>query len=179
VRTAKDGALALRAALRVGGGTISELVDRGSLLDERLGAPGAPQHAADGPRAAGHEAEYELLLEMILEGSLLHYGGARVVDTDDQDLALLLGDQLYALGLCRLAELGDLDAVSELADLISLLAQSQAASDDELAEAVWQASAVALGWGQSEGHKHAKALARAGDPGAAVALRRAARQFGS
>jgi hypothetical protein len=179
MRTAKDGALALRAALRVGGGTISELVDRGPLPDERLGAPGAPQRAAEGPRAAGHEAEYELLLEMILEGSLLHYGGARVVDADDPDLALLLGDQLYALGLSRLAELGDLDAVCELADLISLLAQARAASDIALAEAVWQASAVAVGWGSSERHERAKALARAGHPDAPAALLEAAQEPGS
>jgi hypothetical protein len=179
MRTAKDGALALRAALRIGGGTISELVDRGPLPDERLGAPGAPQRAAEGPRAVGQEAEYELLLEMILEGSLLHYGGARVVDTEDPDLALLLGDQLYALGLCRLAELGDLEAVSELADLISLLAQSQAASDDQLADAVWHACAVAVGWGSSERHERAKALARAGASDAAAALRQAADGLGS
>jgi hypothetical protein len=175
MRAAKDGALALRAALRVGGGTISELVDRSPLPERLLGAPGPPQHAAEGPRAAGHEAEYELLLEMILEGSLLHYGGARVVDSEDQDLSLLLGDQLYALGLCRLAELGDLAAVSELADLISLLAQAEAASDAELADAVWQACAAAVGWGQTQGHERAKALARAGDPRAAAALMEAAR----
>jgi hypothetical protein len=179
MRTAKDGALALRAALRVGGGTISELVDDAALADEELGAPGPPQRAALGPRTAGHEAEYELLLEMILEGSLLHYGGARVVATDDRDLSLLLGDQLYALGLGRLAELGDLDAVSELADLISLLAQSQAASDGELAEAIWEASAAAIGWGPSERHERAKALARAGDADAAVALLEVAGEPGS
>jgi hypothetical protein len=179
MRTAKDGALALRAALRVGGGTISELVDHGPIHDELLGTPGPPQRAAEGPRAAGHEAEYELLLEMILEGSLLHYGGARVVDSEDQDLSLLLGDELYALGLCRLAELGDLAAVSELADLISLVAQAEAASDDELAAAVWQACAVAVGWGQSQGHERAKALVRAGDPAAAAALLEAARELAS
>ena len=97
--------------------------------------PGPPQLAAEGPRAAGHEREYELLLEMIHEGSLLHYGDSRVLRDDDPDLSLLLGDQLYALGLARLAEIGDLDAVAELADLISLLAQAQAAVEDELASA--------------------------------------------
>jgi len=50
---------------------------------------------------------------MILEGSLLHYGAPRVVRCEDPDLALLLGDQLYALGLSRLAQLDDLDAVAE------------------------------------------------------------------
>ena len=179
MRTAKDGALALRAALRVGGGTISGLVDHGPLANRELGAPGPPQRAAEGPRAAGHEAEYELLLEMILEGSLLHYGGPRVVATDDPDLSLLLGDQLYALGLGRLAELGDLTSVAELADLISLLAQAQTASDRELAEAVWKASATAVGWGPSGRHERAKALARAGDAGAAAALLEAAGEPGS
>ena len=40
----------------------------------------------------------------------------------DADLRLLAGDALYALGLSRLAEAGDLEAVAELADLISLSA---------------------------------------------------------
>ena len=39
---------------------------------------------------------------------------------DDPDLALLAGDRLYALGLERLAALGDLEAVAELADVIAL-----------------------------------------------------------
>ena len=92
----------------------------------RSASPGPAQLAAGGPRAAGNEGEYELLLEMIREGSLLHYGRSGVLDDQDPDLALLLGDQLYAMGLSRLAELGDLEAVAELADLISLLAQARA-----------------------------------------------------
>ena len=96
---------------------------------ERAAGPGPAQVAASGPRATGHETEYELLIEMILEGSRLHYGVGRVVHTDDPDLALLLGDQLYALGLARLATLGDLAAVDELAGVISLVAQAHAASD--------------------------------------------------
>jgi hypothetical protein len=73
-----------------------------------------PAPAASGPRAAGREQDYELLLEMIYEGSRLHYGEPRWSGPATPDLALLLGDQLYALGLSRLAELGDLDAVAEL-----------------------------------------------------------------
>ena len=90
---------------------------------------------------------------MILEGSRLHYGEPRVVQPDDPDLALLLGDQLYALGLSRLAALGDLDAVAELADVISLVAQAHAAGDADLAEAVWEAGAVAVGWGARPGSR--------------------------
>jgi len=174
VRRATDGTEALRAALREQGGLLSERADgpaRNWPHD-----PGPPQIAADGPRAAGREAEYELLLEMILEGSLLHYGDPRVVMADG-DLALLLGDQLYALGLARLAELGDLEAVAELADVISLLAQAHADADPELGSAVWEAGAVAIGWGASDSHRAAKALARRHDASACDALRAAARQF--
>jgi hypothetical protein len=127
--------------------------------------------AAAGPRAAGREDEYELLLEMILEGSRLHYGGALVVRPRDGDLALLLGDQLYALGLARLARLGDLAAVAELADVISLVAQAHAEADAGLADAVWEAGAVAIGWGSSEAHEAAKRLARHGHRDAEKALR--------
>ncbi len=163
---------ALVAALREEGGLLAELLDGSA--DSRPHEPGPPQKAAAGPRAAGREAEYELLLEMILEGSRLHYGQPGVVRAEDPDLALLLGDRLYSLGLARLAALGDLEAVAELADVISLVAQAHAASNDELAEAVWQAGCVAVGWGCTEEHEAAKELARADDRGATEALRAAA-----
>jgi hypothetical protein len=143
----------LRAALVDHGGTLAAVIDSspppagvpGDGADGAALAPGigAPQRAARGPRAAGDREQYELLLEMILEGTLLHYGRPRVVRTEDRDLALLLGDQLYALGLSRLAELGDLDSVSELADIISLLSQAQLEGDLGLAQAVWDAGAAA------------------------------------
>lgn len=168
---ARSGVVALARALQEHGGTLAaSLLDVSPPASEQPAAPGPPQLAASGPRAAGREAEYELLLEMIFEGSLLHYGSARILRDDDADLALLLGDQLYALGLSRLAELGDLDAVAELADLISLLAAAQAADQPALAEAIWRSGAAAIGWGSSPEHEAAKALARAGDDGAARAL---------
>jgi hypothetical protein len=111
---------------------------------------------------------------MILEGYRLHYGEPLVVRPADRDLALLLGDQLYALGLARLAALGDLDAVAELADVISLAAQAHSARDPELADAVWEAGAVSVGWGSSDDHRRAKERARAHDPDAGPALRAAA-----
>lgn len=173
-RTAQDGARALREALRAEGGTVAELLDGEPPAIAAPGTPGPAQHACAGPRARGHTAEYELLVEMILEGSRLHYGAGGVLKTDDPDLALLLGDQLYALGLARLAALGDLEAVRELADVISLVAQANVAEDEGLADAVWEAGAVAVGWGPSESHSSAKALARSGSDRAAEALRRAA-----
>ena len=170
----RSSVAALRDALAERGGTLAEVLAAGSELAGVDAPPGPVQLAATGPRAAGHEAQYELLLEMIREGLLLHYGEPRVVRPTDPDLALLLGDQLYALGLSRLAALGDLDAVGELGDTISLLAQAQADGDQELADAVWSAGATAIGWGASDQLQSAKAMARAGDPQAAEALRIAA-----
>jgi hypothetical protein len=189
MRTARDGANELCRALRGEGGTIAAVLRElppaggrqdadphsGHGLDLDLDRPGPAQIAASGPRTAGHEREYELLLEMILEGARLHYGRPLVVWPEDPDLGLLLGDQLYALGLSRLAALGDLEAIAELADVISIVSQAHAAGDPDLAAATWEAGAVAIGWGGSRAHAAAKALARAQDPGATEALRAGAR----
>lgn len=174
MRTAIDGVVALRTELRAQGGTVSELLGDEVDLGPEPESAGLAQRAAAGPRAAGDPREYELLLELILEGSRLHYGPQRVVQTEDEDLALLLGDQLYALGLQRLAALEDVSAVSELADVISLVAQANAAGHRELADAVWEAGAIAIGWGGSETHESAKILARSGERAAGEALRKAA-----
>ncbi|PZS12850.1 MAG: hypothetical protein DLM64_04270 [Solirubrobacterales bacterium] len=173
-RGARAGAEALRVTLRDLGGALADAVAERPAPLGAGDAPGPAQIAAGGPRAAGMEAEYELLLEMILEGSRLHYGRPLTVRPGDPDLALLLGDQLYAFGLSRLAAIGDLAAISELADVISLLAQAHAGANDDLARAVWEAGAVAIGWGASAGHDAAKALARTEDPRADAALARAA-----
>ena len=132
---------------------------------------GPAQLAAGGPRVGERAAEYELLIEAIYEGYLLHYGRARLLRPTEQDLGLLAGDQLYALGLARLVALGDLVAVAELADVITLTALAHGAGDGELAAAIWQAGAWAVGWGPSAEHEQAKALARAGAPEALAAMR--------
>jgi hypothetical protein len=135
---------------------------------------GPAQLAASGPRATGRVAEYELLLEAIYEGYLLHYGTPRLLRPPEADLGLLAGDQLYALGLARLVALGDLAAVAELADVITLTALAHGAGCDELARATWSAGARAVGWGPSERHREAKALLRAGEAGALDAMSAAA-----
>ena len=133
--------------------------------------------AARGPRASADPHEYELLIEAIYEGYLLHYGTPRVLDRAlDADLALLAGDQLYALGLARLVRLGDLPAVSELADVITLCALAHGDCEPELATAVWEAGALAIGWGARPEHERAKQLARAGSADALAAMRAAASQ---
>ena len=163
-----SGPRRLAELLRQDGGLIAGALADGA-VDGELGAV-----AASGPRATGHRDDYALLVEAIYEGYLQHYGSGRVVRPDDPDLALLAGDRLFALGLARLARLGDLDAVSELADVISLAAQAHAEGDAERAAAVWGAAAAAVAHGGSPELESAKAAARAGEPGAAGALRAAA-----
>jgi len=85
-------------------------------------------------------------LETIYEGYLVHYGSPRLLQPEDADTALVLGDYLYAQGLARIASLGDVDAVGDLAELISLCAQARADGVPGDAEA-WAATAAALGTG--------------------------------
>ena len=70
--------------------------------------------------------EHALGLETIYEGYLVHYGRSRLFAPADRDTALLLGDYLYAHGLVRIAESGDVRAVADLAELISRCAQLRA-----------------------------------------------------
>lgn len=90
------------------------------------GAPKLGTRAAAGPRAAAAPGEYALVVEAVREGYLLHYGEPRLLAGHDSDLGLLAGDYLYAIGLDRLAALGDTDAVAVLSDLISSCAQLHA-----------------------------------------------------
>jgi hypothetical protein len=114
-------------------------------------------------------------VEAIYEGYLLHYGRPRVVEAQEADVGVLAGDRLYAIGLERLVALGDADAVAELADTITLSALAQGAGERELADAIWEAGARAVGWGPSEQHARAKALVLEGSPAALDAMRTSAR----
>ncbi len=69
---------------------------------------------------------FALGVETIYEGYLLHYGRPRLFAPPDADVALLLGDYLYAHGLVRIAATGDLDAVAGLAELIATCAALRA-----------------------------------------------------
>jgi hypothetical protein len=165
-----DALARLRALLRDEGGLIASLVGDGDGVgDGECDSPASA--AAQGPRAQGRREEYELLVEAIYEGYLLHYGAPRVVRTPEADLRVLAGDRLYAIGLARLVALGDTLAVAELADTITLSALAQGAGDEALAEAVWAAGARAVGWGRSEQHSRAKELVAGGSPEAIEAMR--------
>ena len=177
--TSERTALArLRALLRAEGGLIASLLDgadgarwRGAARRRAARTMSPAALAAQGPRAEGRREQYELLVEAIYEGYLLHYGAPRVVRTPEADLRVLAGDRLYAIGLARLVELGDTLAVAELADTITLSALAQGAGDAQLADAIWVAGARAVGWGRSAEHARAKDLVAAGAPEAIEAMR--------
>ncbi len=135
----------------------AQLREEGGLLAGAVTAPAAGadaelgRRAAAGPRTAEHAEDYALLVETIHEGYLQHYGEGRVVRPSDPELGLLAGDRLYALGLSRLAELGDLDAIAVLADVIASCAQAHSESRDGEARAIWERGAAAIADGAAPG----------------------------
>jgi hypothetical protein len=170
----EDALRALAEQLRGEGSVISPHV-RDADQDPTLGLL-----VAAGPRAASAPAGYALLVESIREGYLLHYGEPRLVAGADADLALLAGDYLYALGLERLAALGDLEAIRELADLISLSAQLHEAGGEDVpggeraADILWLASMTVVASGSTPEHEQGKSDLRQGARGAQSALWQAA-----
>ncbi len=113
---------------------------------------------------------YALGLETIYEGYLVHYGRPRLFEPADDDSALVLGDYLYAQGLARIAALGEVGAVGDLAELISLCAQGRAERRDGDGSA-WAATAALIGRDEL-----ADARAALRDDGDATLLERLARR---
>jgi hypothetical protein len=96
------------------------------------------------PRFSLGDSARSFVLEAVYEGYLMHYGTPRLFERLDDDLRLLAGDALYAVGLSRLAETGDIEAVAELSDLISRSAQAHVEGRSAEAEEMWDRSARAL-----------------------------------
>ena len=117
------------------------------------------------------EDRFRLGLETIYEGYLVHYGTPRLFEPPDPDTALLLGDYLYAHGLVRIANVGDVRAVSDLSELISLCSQLRA-EDADGDGALWAATASLLGQGRLDEPR--SALRLRGDPSQLDAAARAA-----
>jgi hypothetical protein len=126
--------------------------------------PSVARHAVREPEPGRFASVVEdpdrlFVLEAVYEGYLMHYGTPRAFTGMDPDLRLLAGDALYALGLARLAERGDVTAVAELADLISLTARAHAEGAPDVAESLWLATARSL---SEEGGPGAHAVWREG-----------------
>jgi hypothetical protein len=111
-------------------------------LAEQLRAEQTPisPHVVESPPPGEFDlpGEYALVAEAVREGYLLHYGESRLLSGHDEDLALLAGDYLYALGIERLAALGDPDSVRLLADLISDCAQFHAEDRHDEVPRLWE-----------------------------------------
>ncbi len=113
--------------------------------------------------------EHALGVETIYEGYLVHYGWSRLFAPADDAVALLLGDYLYAHGLVHVAGSGEVAAVVDLAELISLCAQVRTDGRDGDG-AAWAATAALLATDTLDGAR--EALRMDGDAGL---LERAAR----
>jgi hypothetical protein len=160
--------------------------EQGLLAEALAPLPADGGAAAFGPLAAAGERsrtkadDYELVVESVLEGYLLHYARGRLVVPSDPDLRLLAGDHLYALGLVRLTRIGDLDAVEELADLISLCAHVHATPAREgepwtSTSALWALASIAIAGGGWEEQRERKQAVRAREPDMAPLALSAAR----
>ncbi len=133
---------------------MSGLAEVVAAVDPSL-APYAVSEVPAGEWEARIDGDRAFTMEAVYEGFLMHYREPRAFSGMDADLRLLAGDALYALGLERLAQAGDLEAVAELADLISLCAQAEAEGRHDDVPALWEATLAAL--------------SPAGGPGAAAA----------
>ena len=87
------------------------------------------------------------MVEAVREGYLLHYEQSRLLSGHDPDLALLAGDYLYALGLDRLAALGDTRAVTILSDLITECARLHAENHSAPIPDLWRDAAKQIATG--------------------------------
>jgi hypothetical protein len=157
---------------------IWEAIARDAARESSLWSDALAAHARPEPVFSPlGEERFALGLETIYEGYLVHYGTPRLFTPPDPDTALLLGDYLYAHGLVRIADFGEVDAVADLSELISLCSQLRA-EDADGDGGLWAATAALLGRGELDAPRTAlrlhadprplEAAARAGAGDAAV-----------
>ena len=137
----------------------NELLLPEAMRDERL---------AFSPLAAPRLA---LGIETIYEGYLVHYGSSRLFSPGDPNLALLLGDRLYAHGLVHVSAVGSVAVVADLATLLELCARLQAERKPGDG-ALWAAAISRLGQGGLS--DAGNALLSSGDDGPLLRMAREA-----
>jgi len=101
---------------------------------------------------------FALGLETVYEAYLVHYGASRLFEPREDSEQILLGDYLYAHGLVRISEVGGVDAVAAMAELISRCASLRAAGEGGDGDA-WVDAARSLG-GDPSGDEIVTALRR-------------------
>lgn len=114
----------------------AQLRAEGTPISPHVGEPRGEPVFPPGERAP--------VVESVREGHLLHYAEPRLLAGHDDDLALLAGDYLYALGIERLARAGDVEAVAVLADLIADCARLHAEGRGEDVPDLWRAAIARL-----------------------------------
>ena len=178
-RSPRFAGCATRAALRRLAGALRE---RGRPARRRAAstrrAPRTTPASARSPRPARAPAAHRrrrFVVEAIREGYLLHYGAGRVARATTTATSPCSPATASTRSASRaLAALGDLEAVAELADVISLCAQAHAEGDPAARRGGWEAGAAAVGWGADGAVRAQRRRARrARRP---QALRAAARQ---
>jgi hypothetical protein len=105
------------------------------------------------------DGRFALGIESIYEGYLLHYGRPRLFSPTDRDGAILLGDYLYAHGLVRITDVGEVNAVERLAELLSLCAHLRAEGRGSEDGEAWASTVSSLGDGTADDEARRRALA--------------------
>ena len=125
-----------------------------------------------GPSTEESASDFGFVFESVFEGYLLHTGRPRLMLPGESQLKLVAGDFLYSLGLQRLAQLGDLEAVELLAGLITDASCLHIAKGTaEQKGALWVATVVATAFRpEAEHRKWPFTAAAAGSESAAKEL---------
>ena len=171
MRSAREGLQSLHAALAAQGGPVAEALREPPAVGPRR-SPARPRSPARARAPRARRGEYELLIEMILEGSRLHYGEPALVAPADPDLRLLLGDQLYALGLNAWPSSATSRRWPSSRTSSRSSPRPTPRATPARVEAIWAAGARAIGWGADGAHEAVKAGFRASTE-AAYGVRRA------
>ena len=148
-------------AIAVGG---PEIAPASSTPDESMAGLAGLVEALGGSEAAA------FAIEAVREGFLCHHHSSRLLQLEDEDLALLVGDLLYAIALRELAFAGEVDSVSVLAELIRLASGTVGRAPEAAMETLWLGQATALATGPETAHRAAIEAFESGEDPAAERL---------